>query len=191
MGAEVARPGHPAGPACNGFGRCVDLAAVPLTGPLTGTPEAGAVLAGSRAADHRLGLPAAHRGRSGAAPRLRAVVHAAGSVKSPSSRTPCGSGPASPSPPPPTPTRAPSSTSRSPRSRFAAKKALSVAARYSGGWPALHRARGRGRPVVGIIGASRIGRARASPGSRASDASYRTPAHRPVRHRARGRRARR
>jgi phosphoglycerate dehydrogenase-like enzyme len=55
---------------------------------------------------------------------------------------------------------------------FAAKGALSTAARYAAGWPAFTERVGADARTVGVIGASRIGR-RVIAGLLASDAGYR------------------
>lgn len=152
------------------LGRCADLAPVPLTGPL-GTPEARAVLSGVELLVTGWGCPRLTSDVLAHAPRLRAVVHAAGSVKpvvsddlwdrpgiTVSSAADANAGPVV--------------AFTLAAITFAAKKALPVAARYSGGWPGFTAREGADGRVVGIIGASRIGR-RVIAGLRASDAGYR------------------
>ena len=152
------------------LGGCADLAPVPLTGPLD-SPEARAVLAGVELLITGWGCPQLTEDVLAHAPRLRAVVHAAGSVKpvvtdalwdrpgmTVSSAADANAGPVV--------------AFTLAAITFAAKKALPVAAHYARGWPGFTEREGADARVVGIIGASRIGR-RVIAGLRASDAGYR------------------
>ncbi|MET8241562.1 hydroxyacid dehydrogenase [Streptomyces sp. NBC_01724] len=167
MGLDVARAVFP--PVLRErLRRCVDLADEPLTGSLTGT-EAGAVLADTQLLITGWGCPPLATDVLALAPRLQAIVHSAGSVKSlvteavwergllVSSAADANAGPVV--------------DYTVAVITLASKRALSTAARYGEGWPAFSEREGADGRTVGIIGASRIGRgvlARLS----ASDSDY-------------------
>jgi phosphoglycerate dehydrogenase-like enzyme len=147
--------------------------AVPVPGTLSGaltTPEARAVLERAEILISGWGCPPLTREVLAGAPLLRAVVHAAGSVKhvvtpalwergiTVSSAAEANAGPVA--------------DYALAAVTFAAKRALSTAAGYEAGWPAFPDRQGADGRTVGVIGASRIGR-RVMAGLRASDAGYR------------------
>ncbi|MFC7309752.1 hydroxyacid dehydrogenase [Streptomyces monticola] len=147
---------------------CAELAAEPLTGPLTDA-AARAVLAGTEILVTGWGCPPLTAEVLACAPHLRAVVHAAGSVKPlvtdavwergivVSSAAEANAGPVV--------------AFTLAAITFAAKDALGAAARYSGSWPAFAERPGLDGRVIGVIGASRIGR-RVIAALRASDAGH-------------------
>jgi phosphoglycerate dehydrogenase-like enzyme len=168
MGLDVAPAVFPPG-LRERLRRCVDLTDEPLTGSLTGT-EAGAVLADTQLLITGWGCPPLAADVLALAPRLQAIVHSAGSVKSlvteavwergllVSSAADANAGPVV--------------DYTVAVITLASKRALSTAARYGESWPAFSEREGADGRTVGIIGASRIGRgvlARLS----ASDSDYR------------------
>ncbi len=147
---------------------CVSLAPTVLSGPLT-TPESRAVLAGTEILVTGWECPPLTPEVLAFAPRLRAVVHAAGSVKQlvteavwerdivVSSAADANAGPVV--------------AFTVAAITFAAKGALRTAAGYAAGWPPFAERTGADARTVGVIGASRIGR-RVIAALRASDAGY-------------------
>lgn len=149
--------------------RSVELAPALLTGSLTGT-EALAVLADAEILVTGWNCPPLTAEVLAHAPRLRALVHAAGSVKPVvtdalwdrgvvvSSAADANAGPVV--------------AYTLAAITFAAKGALSTAAGYAAGWPPFTERTGADARTVGIIGASRIGRGVIA-ALRASDAGWR------------------
>lgn len=147
----------------------VELAPALLTGPLTG-PDARAVLARTEILVTGWNCPPLTADVLAHAPRLRALVHAAGSVKPVvtdalwdrgvvvSSAADANAGPVV--------------AYTLAAITFAAKGALSTAAGYSAGWPPFTGRTGADARTVGVIGASRIGRGVIA-ALRASDAGLR------------------
>ncbi|MEV6671823.1 hydroxyacid dehydrogenase [Streptomyces sp. NPDC051162] len=146
-----------------------------LVGPLT-TPEARAALEGADILITGWGCPALTEDVLECAPRLRAVVHAAGSIKelvtagvwergiAVSSAAGANAGPVV--------------DFSLAAITLATKKALSTAAAYESGWPAFRDRQGSDGRTIGIIGASRIGR-RVMARLRASCVGYRLLLHDP------------
>ncbi|MET9499194.1 hydroxyacid dehydrogenase [Streptomyces sp. NPDC006552] len=167
MGAQVVAEVFPPGLRAR-LGRGTRLAAAPLTGALDG-PDAAPVLATTEILVTGWECPPLTREVLAAAPRLRAVVHAAGSVRPivtdavwerglvVSSAADANAGPVV--------------AFTLAAITFAAKGALSAAARYAQGWPGFAERTGADARVVGIIGASRIGR-RVIEALRADEAEY-------------------
>ncbi|MFE1952322.1 hydroxyacid dehydrogenase [Streptomyces sp. NPDC059524] len=149
--------------------RSVRLAAPPLTGPLD-APEAVAALAEAEILVTGWDCPPLTREVLDTAPRLKAVIHAAGSVRPivtdavwergllVSSAADANAGPVV--------------AYTLAAITFAAKGALATAAAYATAWPGFTERDGADGRTVGIIGASRIGR-RVIEGLRADDAGYR------------------
>ncbi|RAJ90444.1 phosphoglycerate dehydrogenase-like enzyme [Streptomyces sp. PsTaAH-137] len=168
MGAEVVERVFPPGLRAR-LGRSVRLAPVPLTGPLDG-PGAAEVLAGTEILVTGWSCPPLTPQVLDRTPRLRAVVHAAGSVRPlvtdavwergllVSSAADANAGPVV--------------AFTLAAVAFAAKNALATAARYAGAWPRFHERSGADGCTVGVIGASRIGR-RVIEALRADPAGYR------------------
>jgi phosphoglycerate dehydrogenase-like enzyme len=149
--------------------RSVRLAPAALTGALSDA-DALATLADTEILVSGWGCPRLTADVLARAPRLRAVVHAAGTVKSlvsealwergivVSSAADANAGPVV--------------AFTLAAITFGARRTLTAAAAYGRGWPDLQdRAGGDGR-TIGIVGASRIGR-RVIAALRASDAGYR------------------
>lgn len=149
--------------------RSVRLAPAALTGGLSDA-DALATLADTEILVSGWGCPRLTADVLARAPRLRAVVHAAGTVKSlvsealwergivVSSAADANAGPVV--------------AFTLAAITFGARRTLTAAAAYGRGWPDLQdRAGGDGR-TIGIVGASRIGR-RVIAALRASDAGYR------------------
>ncbi|MEV0281557.1 hydroxyacid dehydrogenase [Streptomyces sp. NPDC050610] len=135
--------------------RLTDLHPDPLTGPLD-TPAARTVLARTDLLVTGWGCPPLTADVLAHAPRLRAVLHAAGSVKALVSEALWARGIA---------VSSAADANAGPVADFtlaaivlAAKKALPTAAAYPGGWPAFRDRRGADARTIGVIGASRIGR---------------------------------
>ncbi len=149
--------------------RSVRLAPVPLSGPLT-APESLAVLAGTEILVTGWECPPLTPEILAAAPRLRAVVHAAGSVKPMVTDAVWERGVVVSSAA--DANAAPVVAFTLAAVTFAAKGALSAAAGYADGWPAFAARAGADARVIGVIGASRIGR-RVIAALRASDAGFR------------------
>nr|WP_324614737.1 hydroxyacid dehydrogenase [Streptomyces albireticuli] len=153
--------------------------AAPLPGVLTGaltTPEAREALARADILLTGWGCPPLTEDVLRAAPRLRAVVHAAGSVKGLVSAAVWERGIV---------VSSAADANAGPVADFtlaalalAAKGSLAAAASYGGGWPAFRDRQGADGRTIGVIGASRIGR-RVLAGLRASDAGYRLLLHDP------------
>ncbi|MEV1018805.1 hydroxyacid dehydrogenase [Streptomyces sp. NPDC050264] len=151
------------------LGRSTRLAAAPLTGALDG-PDAAEVLAATEILVTGWDCPPLTDRVLAAAPRLRAVMHAAGSVRPivtdavwergllVSSAADANAGPVV--------------AYTLAAITFAAKGALSAAAGYASAWPGFTERTGADARVVGIIGASRIGR-RVIEALRADSAGYR------------------
>ncbi|MFF1375603.1 hydroxyacid dehydrogenase [Streptomyces sp. NPDC058308] len=149
--------------------RSVELSPLPLSGTLT-SPEARAVLAETEILVTGWECPPLTPEILAGAPRLRAVVHAAGSVKPMvtdavwdrgivvSSAADANAGPVV--------------AFTLAAITFAAKGALSTAARYAAGWPPFTGRAGADARTIGVIGASRIGR-RVIAALRASDTGCR------------------
>ncbi|MEV2249213.1 hydroxyacid dehydrogenase [Streptomyces sp. NPDC050147] len=149
--------------------RSVALAPTLLTGPLTGA-EALAVLAEAEILVTGWNCPPVTADVLARAPRLRVLVHAAGSVKPVvtdalwdrdvvvSSAADANAGPVV--------------AYTLAAITFAAKGALSTAAGYAAGWPPFAERTGADARTVGIIGASRIGRGVIT-ALRASDVGWR------------------
>ncbi|MFG2646603.1 hydroxyacid dehydrogenase [Streptomyces sp. NPDC048436] len=149
--------------------RSVELAPALLAGSLTGA-EARAVLAEVEILVTGWNCPPVTAEVLAHAPRLRVLVHAAGSVKPVvtdalwdrgvvvSSAADANAGPVV--------------AYTLAAITFAAKGALSAAAGYSEGWPPFTERAGADARTVGIIGASRIGRGVIA-GLRKSDAGWR------------------
>ncbi|MFE6893593.1 hydroxyacid dehydrogenase [Streptomyces sp. NPDC057694] len=168
MGAEVVERVFPPGLRAR-LGRSVRLAPHPLTGPLDG-PAAAEALAAAEVLVTGWSCPPLTPQVLARAPRLKAVVHAAGSVRPlvtdavwergllVSSAADANAGPVV--------------AFTLAAVAFAAKGALSVAARYADAWPRFDERRGTDGCTVGVIGASRIGR-RVIEGLRADPAGYR------------------
>ncbi|MCX4667648.1 hydroxyacid dehydrogenase [Streptomyces sp. NBC_01381] len=147
----------------------VELAPALLAGPLTGA-DARAVLADAEILITGWNCPPVTADVLAYAPRLRALVHAAGSVKPVvtdalwdrgvvvSSAADANAGPVV--------------AFALAAITFAAKGALSTAARYSEGWPPFTERTGADARTIGVIGASRIGRGVIA-ALRASDAGWR------------------
>ncbi|WP_306336038.1 hydroxyacid dehydrogenase [Streptomyces sp. KL118A] len=149
--------------------RSVELAPLLLSGPLT-TPEARAVLADTEILVTGWECPPLTPEILAAAPRLRAVVHAAGSVKPMVTdavwdRGVVVSSAADANADPVVAFTLAAIT-------FAAKGALSTAAGYAAGWPPFTGRTGADARTIGVVGASRIGR-RVIAALRASDAGCR------------------
>ncbi|MGV9879948.1 hydroxyacid dehydrogenase [Streptomyces sp. NPDC003006] len=148
---------------------CVELAPSVLSAPLT-TVASRAVLASTEVLITGWGCPPLTPEVLAHAPRLRAVVHAAGSVKTMvteavwergiavSSAADANAGPVV--------------AFTLAAITFAAKGALRTAAGYAAGWPSFTERTGGDARAIGVIGASRIGR-RVITALRASDAGYR------------------
>ncbi|MFJ8824952.1 hydroxyacid dehydrogenase [Streptomyces sp. NPDC102467] len=151
------------------LGRSTRLASAPLTGALDG-PDAAEVLAATEILVTGWDCPPLTDRVLAAAPRLRAVMHAAGSVRPivtdavwergllVSSAADANAGPVV--------------AFTLAAITFAAKGALSAAAGYATAWPGFTERTGADARVVGIIGASRIGR-RVIEALRADSAGYR------------------
>lgn len=149
--------------------RSVRLAPAPLTGPLTGA-AAREVLVDADVLITGWNCPRLTAAVLDLAPRLRAVVHAAGSVKSlvsealwergviVSSAADANAGPVV--------------AFTLAAITFAAKGVLPAAAGYARGWPPFAERTGADGRTVGVIGASRIGR-RVVTALAASDAGHR------------------
>lgn len=149
--------------------RSVRLAPTSLTGP-PADPAVRATLAETEILLSGWGCPRLTAELLALAPRLRAVVHAAGSVKPVvsdalwergivvSSAADANAGPVV--------------AFTLAAITFGAKRTLSAAARYESGWPSTQERAGADGRTVGIVGASRIGR-RVIAALRASDAGYR------------------
>ncbi|MGW5862566.1 hydroxyacid dehydrogenase [Streptomyces sp. NPDC055239] len=149
--------------------RSVELAPALLTGPLTGA-DARAVLADTEILVTGWNCPPVTAEVLAHAPRLRALVHAAGSVKpvvtdalwdrgvAVSSAADANAGPVV--------------AYTLAAITFASKGALSTAAGYTAGWPPFTERNGADARTIGIIGASRIGRGVIA-ALRASDAALR------------------
>ncbi|MEU7579171.1 hydroxyacid dehydrogenase [Streptomyces sp. NPDC041068] len=147
----------------------VELAPTPLSGSLT-TPESVAVLAGTEILVTGWECPPLTPEVLARAPRLRVVIHAAGSVKPMVTdavweRGIVVSSAADANADPVVAFTLAAIT-------FAAKGALSTAAGYAAGWPPFAERAGADARTVGVIGASRIGRG-VMAALRASDAGYR------------------
>ncbi|MFI1680415.1 hydroxyacid dehydrogenase [Streptomyces sp. NPDC020607] len=147
----------------------VELSPLLLSGPLT-TPEARAVLAETDILVTGWECPPLTREVLAFAPRLRAVVHAAGSVKPMVTdavwdRGVVVSSAADANADPVVAFTLAAIT-------FAAKGALSAAAGYASGWPSFTDRTGADARTIGVVGASRIGR-RVIAALRASDAGSR------------------
>ncbi|MFI7386743.1 hydroxyacid dehydrogenase [Streptomyces sp. NPDC049813] len=167
MGAQVVAGVFPPG-LRERLGRGTRLAAAPLTGALDG-PDAARVLATTEVLVTGWDCPPLTREVLAAAPRLRAVVHAAGSVRPivtdavwergllVSSAADANAGPVV--------------AFTLAAITFAVKGALSAAARYAVAWPGFAERAGADARVVGVIGASRIGR-RVIEALRADEAGY-------------------
>ncbi|MYW64615.1 hydroxyacid dehydrogenase [Streptomyces sp. SID8379] len=174
MGAEVVERVFPP-ELRERLGRSVRLAPRPLTGPLD-TPEAVEVLATTEILVTGWDCPPLTRQVLSRAPRLRAVVHAAGSVRplvtdavwerglTVSSAADANAGPVV--------------AFTLAAITFAAKSALTAAARYPDAWPAFAERTGTDGCTVGVIGASRIGR-RVIEALNADTAAYRVLLHDP------------
>ncbi|MFC8828788.1 hydroxyacid dehydrogenase [Streptomyces sp. NPDC057137] len=154
MGAEVAEALFPPG-----LRRRLTASFAPdpveLNGSLT-TPGARAALAGADILITGWRCPPLTAEVLAAAPRLRAVIHAAGTVKSLVTQAVWERGVA---------VSSAADANARPVADFtvaaitlAAKKALPTAARYRDGWPSFAEREGAYGRSVGIIGASRIGR---------------------------------
>lgn len=151
------------------------LAGPPLTGDLR-SPAERAVLADAEVLLTGWGCPPLDAEVLAAAPRLKAVCHAAGSVKSlvtgavwergltVSSAADANAGPVI--------------AYTLACLTLAAKRALSTAAHYAEGWPAFAERAGLDGRTVGVVGASRIGRG-VIEGLRADDAERRVLLHDP------------
>ncbi|WP_428957683.1 hydroxyacid dehydrogenase [Streptomyces sp. cg35] len=151
------------------LGRSTRLAAPPLTGALDG-PDAMEVLAATEILVTGWDCPPLTRQVLAAAPRLTTVVHAAGSVRPivtdavwergllVSSAADANAGPVV--------------AFTLAAITFAAKGALATAGGYASAWPGFTERVGADARVVGIIGASRIGR-RVIEALRADEAGYR------------------
>ncbi|EPH43347.1 hydroxyacid dehydrogenase [Streptomyces aurantiacus] len=149
--------------------RSVELVPGPLTGELTGA-DARAVLGGVEVLVTGWDCPRLTAGVLAHAPRLRAVVHAAGSVKPVvtnalwdrgvlvSSAADANAGPVV--------------AYTLAALTLAAKGALSAAAHYAERWPPFTERTGADARTIGVIGASRIGR-RVIAALNASDAGHR------------------
>lgn len=149
--------------------RSVRLAPTSLTGP-PADPAVGGTLAETEILLSGWGCPRLTAELLALAPRLRAVVHAAGSVKPVvsdalwergivvSSAADANAGPVV--------------AFTLAAITFGAKRTLNAAARYGSGWPGTQERAGADGRTVGIVGASRIGR-RVIAALRASDAGYR------------------
>ncbi|MFE7117145.1 hydroxyacid dehydrogenase [Streptomyces sp. NPDC057654] len=135
--------------------RLTELHPEPLTGPLDG-PAARTVLARTDLLVTGWGCPALTADVLAHAPRLQAVLHAAGSVKDlvgdalwdrgivVSSAADANAGPVA--------------DFTLAAVVLAAKKALPTAAAYPAGWPAFRDRQGADARTIGVIGASRVGR---------------------------------
>ncbi|MBT2386214.1 hydroxyacid dehydrogenase [Streptomyces sp. ISL-11] len=147
--------------------------AEPVPGTLTGAltaPGARETLARAEILITGWGCPPLTEEVLDGSPHLRAVVHAAGSVRRlvtegvwergivVSSAAEANAGPVA--------------DFTLAALTFAAKGAFTAAAAYEAGWPAFPDRRGADGRTIGVIGASRIGR-RVIAGLRASDAGYR------------------
>ncbi|MFE0044710.1 hydroxyacid dehydrogenase [Streptomyces albireticuli] len=161
--------------------RLTELAA-PVPGVLTGaltTPHAREALAHADILLTGWGCPPLTEDVLRGAPRLRAVVHAAGSVKRLVSEAVWERGIV---------VSSAADANAGPVADYtlavialAAKGALTTAAAYGArgeGWPAFRDRRGADGRTIGVVGASRIGR-RVLAGLRASDAAYRILLHDP------------
>ncbi|MER5950678.1 hydroxyacid dehydrogenase [Streptomyces sp. NPDC001904] len=168
MGAEVVERVFP--PALRArLGRSVRLAPRPLTGPLD-SPGAADVLAATEILVTGWSCPPLTPQVLSCAPRLKAVVHAAGSVRPlvtdavwergllVSSAADANAGPVV--------------AFTVAAVTFAVKNALATAARYADAWPRFDERSGADGRTVGVIGASRIGR-RVIEALRADAAGYR------------------
>ncbi|MGW1888766.1 hydroxyacid dehydrogenase [Streptomyces sp. NPDC002004] len=168
MGAEVAERVLPPD-LRDRLARTVRLVTVPPAGPL-GADPARAALARAEILVTGWESPRLTAEVLALAPRLRVVVHAAGSVKPVatdalwdrgivvSSAADANAGPVV--------------AFTLAAVTFAAKGALPAAARYSAGWPRFAERPGADGRTVGIVGASRIGR-RMITALHSSDAGYR------------------
>ncbi|MBO1333245.1 hydroxyacid dehydrogenase [Streptomyces sp. VRA16 Mangrove soil] len=174
MGAEVVERVFPHG-LRERLGRSVRLAPRPLTGPLDAAAAAGP-LASAEVLVTGWDCPPLTSEVLDRAPKLRAVIHAAGSVRPivtdavwergllVSSAADANAGPVV--------------AYTLAAIAFAAKGALPAAARYADAWPRFTAREGADGRTVGIIGASRIGR-RVIEGLRADPAGYRVLLHDP------------
>ncbi|WP_223774269.1 hydroxyacid dehydrogenase [Streptomyces sp. 135] len=168
MGAEVAARAFPPD-LRERLSAHVELAPGVLTGPLTG-PAARAVLAGAEILVTGWECPPLTPEVLAYAPRLRAVVHAAGSVKALVTEAVWERGIV---------VSSAADANADPvvaftlaAITFAAKGALRAAAGYVDGWPSFAERAGADGCTVGVIGASRIGR-RVIAALRACGAGYR------------------
>ncbi|MEU7107685.1 hydroxyacid dehydrogenase [Streptomyces sp. NPDC046215] len=174
MGADAAAAVLPAELRTR-LGECAEPFPGVFTGPLT-TPEARVALGGAGILLTGWGCPALTEDVLGAAPRLWAVVHAAGSVKSLVTEAVWGRGIV---------VSSAADVNAGPVADFtlaaivfAAKGALPTAAAYASGWPAFRDRQGADSRTIGVIGASRVGR-RVMAGLRASAAGFRILLHDP------------
>ncbi len=154
MGAEEAAAVLPPEPRAR-LAALTDLHPDPLTGPLD-APAARTVLARTDLLVTGWGCPTLTADVLAHAPRLRAVLHAAGSVKALVSDALWARGIV---------VSSAADANAGPVADFtlaaivlAAKQALPTAAGYPAGWPAFGERRGADARTIGIIGASRIGR---------------------------------
>ncbi|MEV0259555.1 hydroxyacid dehydrogenase [Streptomyces sp. NPDC050732] len=148
--------------------RSVQLTEPLLSGPLT-TTEAAAVLSTTEVLITGWGCPPLTPGILASAPALRAVVHAAGSVKPMVTEAVWDRGII---------VSSAADANADPvvaftlaAITFAAKGALPTAAAYASGWPPFTDRTGADARTIGVIGASRIGR-RVITALRASDAGF-------------------
>lgn len=137
------------------LGRSTRLAPAPLTGPLDG-PDAARTLAGTEILITGWDCPPLTERVLASAPRLRAVIHAAGSVRPVVTDAVWERG-----------LLVSSAADANARPvvaftlaavAFAAKGTLGAAARYATAWPDFAARQGADARVVGVVGASRIGR---------------------------------
>ncbi|MFI0236520.1 hydroxyacid dehydrogenase [Streptomyces sp. NPDC016845] len=151
------------------LGRGTRLAAAPLTGALDG-PDAARVLAGTEILITGWDCPPLTERVLASAPRLRAVIHAAGSVRPVATDAVWERG-----------LLVSSAADANARPvvaftlaaiAFAAKGALGAAAGYATAWPGFAAREGADGRVVGVVGASRIGRG-VIEALRADEAGYR------------------
>ncbi|MEU5577705.1 hydroxyacid dehydrogenase [Streptomyces huasconensis] len=168
MGADVAARVFPPD-LRERLGACAELAPGVLTGPLTGAASRR-VLAGAEILVTGWECPPLTPEVLAYAPRLRAVVHAAGSVKALVTEAVWERGIVVSSAA--DANAAPVVAFTLAAITFAAKGALRTAAGYAAGWPPFIERTGADACTVGVIGASRIGRGVIA-ALRASDAGYR------------------
>ncbi|MFD4632720.1 hydroxyacid dehydrogenase [Streptomyces sp. NPDC058284] len=168
MGVEVAERVFPPD-LRERLARSVRLAPLVLSGPLT-APEARAVLAGTEILVTGWECPPLTPEILDRAPRLRAVVHAAGSVKPMVTDAVWDRG---------ITVSSAADANADPvvaftlaAITFAAKGALPTAAGYAAGWPPFTGRTGADARTIGVVGASRIGR-RVIAALRASDTGCR------------------